>query len=526
MSPLPFLTSVAALSGAALLCLVPTASTQAQAVVQQLPNPATEKLNEAMRRLSRNPESLPALIDAGRASIELGDVDAAEGLFNRALAVDSRNGSALAGQAVVSLRKQEPVQALELFDRAQAAGEDLAPYAADQGLAYDLVGDNARAQQLYDVALSRGESTEVLRRLALSHAIAGDQAAFEAVLLPLLQRRDLAAYRTRAFGLAILGREEEAITIAETRLPQRLSRRMEPYLRFMPQLTPAQQAMAANLGRFPAAADMGRDNLQLAHRATQPAEPRPSNGADQRLIPGGQPLGRNADPEEQVAEVVEELPALASAANAALPPAPPPPRETSVVAEVAQVEQRADQRGSPPAPAAAQTDREPVELLPSAAPGFSIAQRVAAQTEAPAEAVEEQVSLADAFADFSLPAADAPVRPAAGAVDITAFEPTREVREPEPPPPPAHPSRHWVQVATGQDTAAFRFDWRRISRSANGALDGFSPYRASWNATNRLLTGPFDSTGEAQRFVTRLAEEGINAFRFTSAEGEEVIAIN
>ena len=73
-------------------------------------------------------------------------------------------------------------------------------------------------------------------------------------------------------------------------------------------------------------------------------------------------------------------------------------------------------------------------------------------------------------------------------------------RPPEPA-PPAHPSRHWVQVATGQDTSAFRFDWRRIVRNAGGLLDDAEAFTASWGQTNRLLTGPFDS-------ATRSAGDG------------------
>ncbi len=498
------LASIMAALGVAMLA--PAGAARAQAVVQALPDPASEQLNEALRRLSRNPESLPALIDAGRASIELGDIDAAEGFFNRARAVDADDGRALAGQALVALRRQDPVTALELFDRAEAAGENLDPYATDRGLAFDLIGENAQAQSLYSSALARSENPETIRRLALSHAISGDQAAFEAVLLPSLQRRDLAAYRARAFGLAILGQEEEAITIAETMLPARLSSRLAPYLRYMPRLTRAQQAAAANLGRFPEVADIGREDPQLARRVITPANPRPSGRSDARLIPEGEPLGRSARARTQVDQ---ELPALA-------PSQAQQQRQSEVAAVVASVEQEADSR-RPASVAAA----EPQDLLPG--PSFSLA---ASTPEHSAPEPEPQVSLADAFADFSLPDADAPVQAAAGAVDITTIEPVREERVPEPPPPPPHPSRHWVQVATGQDISAFRFDWRRIARTANGALDGFSPYRARWNATNRLLTGPFDSAGEAQRFVTRLAEEGIDSFRFTSAEGEEVLALD
>ena len=504
---------------------------QAQEVVQQLPDPATEQLNEAMRRLSRNPESVPALIDAGRASISLGDVEAAEGFFNRALAADRDDGRALAGSALVAVRRVDPVRALDLFERAENVGENLDPYAADRGLAFDLVGENAQARQLYGTALSRTENNETVRRLALSHAISGDQDAFEAVLLPLLQRRDLAAYRTRSFGLAILGREDEAITIAETLLPPRLSRRMAPYLRHMPRLTPAQQAAAANLGRFPQTADIGRDDPQLALRASLPQVSQPSGNSDERLIPEGEPLGpaveevelTEAEFEEEI--WTEELPAIADASGAAPQAVSVQEEAESVETVIASLEDDVPQEG------AGQTEQ--TDILP--VPSFSISQDETEIAAAPPPAIvqgevedeiEEEISLADAFADFALPDADAPVAAAAGAVDISTIEPEREEEEPEPPPPPAHPSRHWVQVATGRDVSAFRFDWRRLTGQADGALDGREPYRARWNASNRLITGPFASTSEAQQFVTRLGRAGIDAFRFTSAEGEEVIPLN
>ncbi|GAA0285129.1 hypothetical protein GCM10009127_28550 [Alteraurantiacibacter aestuarii] len=478
---------------------------QAQEVVQQLPNPASERLNEALRRLSRAPESLPALIAAGRASLELGDVDAAAGFFVRARAVSPDDGAVLSGLALVSLRQEDPVAALDLFDRAQAAGENLDGYAADRGLAFDLIGQNARAQELYGQALSRDENAETVRRLALSYAIAGDQAASEAILLPLLQRRDLAAYRTRAFALAILGREDEAVSIAETMLPPRISRRMGPYLRYMQRLTPAQQAAAANLGSFPRAADIGRDEPRLARNAATPLPSSPSSNVDARLIPGGPALGSAA-----LGSAAEELPALASAE----PVVPEPEAQPSFSISEEVPAQAAVVAVADPAPTPAATPAPTPTPTPSPTPAATVV------------AEEEPVSLADVFADFSLEEEAAAPVAAPGAVDITAIVPVREQKAPEPPPPPAHPSRHWVQVATGQDLAAFRFDWRRLVRNADGLLDNRSAYRARWNQTNRLLTGPFDSARAAQEFVTALGNAGVDAFRFTSAEGEEVTALN
>ncbi len=517
------------LAGAGALAFVSVAwdPAYAQEVVQPLPNPAQADLSDALQRLSRNPNNIRALIDAGNASMLLGDYDGALGFFNRAQRIDPENGAMLAGLGQVAVRRGEGTIAVQLFDNAEAAGERLNRVAAERGLAYDLIGNNARAQRYYRQALSREDSNDVIRRLALSYAIAGDAAASEATLLPLLQRQDRAAFRTRAFALAILGRDEEAIAIAETMLPARLSGRLAPYLRYMPRLTRAQQAAAANLGRFPQASEIGRDTAQVAALARNVAANTTLPAINDRLTPSGEPLGSRA--EVQVDEN-GELPALTSsqmpageqpAEEESLPSvtvgggeATPTPVEEEpgpvVVAELT------EEPGFPPAE----------EARPSFSVGNPVAQttgdptveQVIAETE---QRTPEQLGLEEAFADFVLPAGNTVAR-SAGAVDITTIEPAREEVEPESPPPPAHPSRHWVQVATGQDVSAFRFDWRRLQRNSNGLLEGRDAFTAPWNATNRLVTGPFDSAREAQDFVSELAEAGVDAFRFTSAEGEEV----
>ena len=79
-----------------------------------------------------------------------------------------------------------------------------------------------------------------------------------------------------------------------------------------------------------------------------------------------------------------------------------------------------------------------------------------------------------------------------------------------------------MQVATGRDSAALAFDWRRIRRSAGGLLDRAEPHIAKWGQTNRLVAGPFASTREADQMIARLKEKEVDSFRFTSAQGEEV----
>jgi Flp pilus assembly protein TadD len=482
---------------AAGFALAPAPSVLAQAVVQAVPPPALGELQAALRVLSREPQNQPALLRAAWASIELEDISAAEGYLRRAEAINPANGEISAGLATIALRRGDPIAAIRLFAQAEAQGTPMAPYAADRGLALDLVGSNVAAQGFYKQALQFANVPETVRRLALSQAISGDQRSSEATLLPLLQRSDLAAYRTRAFALAILGKGEEAVSIAQTMLPATLSNRMAPYLRYMPRLTRAQQAAAANLGRFPPAAEIGRDSPEIAAIAGQdmPAQAAVRT-ADSRLEPAGEPLG---------------------AGN----------RQTGRQREREQAQPVSDERVPIGRVAAATTTpiEQPRAAQPAARPGPSAPQPVASQPEA-AEVPPNQTSLAEAFADFSLPPSGE-VRPAEGAVDITRIDPPREraaqpAAKPPAPKPPAHPRRFWVQVATGRDADALAWDWRRIKRDGGDLLSAKNAFTARWGEANRLLTGPYASSAAAQQAVTALKAKGLDSFTFTSAEGEVV----
>jgi Flp pilus assembly protein TadD len=521
--------------GAAVALLLPFAAlgaqaVAAQAVIQPIPDPAAGRLAAALQTLARNPQSLEALIAAGNASLGLDDLDAAFGFFNRAEAAAPSDGRAKAGLASVLARQERSAEALRLFAEAERLGTAMASYSGDRGLAYDLVGDSANAQAAYALALSLGPDDTIARRLAISQAIAGDRAASESTLLPLLQRQDLAAFRARAFALAILGEEHEAVSIAETMLPARLSSRMAPYLRYMTRLTRAQQAAAANLGRFPPAAEIGRDDpvvvAALAGTAPPAVAPPASvgRGADARLVPSGAPMGLpvNAQPAQAPPPAAPQ--AVSSASAAELPPTGPGPVPASFGEAVVQ-----------PVPAAV---AEPVvQPLPSSGAWVAAAPEVidtpAEQpaaipplpaTDSPASPPNEQ-DLAAVFADLAQ--APRPQVGAAGAVDITAIEPRRDApRPPSPSPPPAHPSRHWVQLATGRDAGALAFDWRRIRRQAGGLLDGTKPHLAAWGDRTRLLAGPFASGSEAQELVGALAGSSVTSFRFTSSQGEQVRALD
>ncbi|RGP40050.1 hypothetical protein BPTFM16_00326 [Altererythrobacter insulae] len=282
---------LAVLASAICVSATPALAQQSTAreVSQALPTEEVSDLRRALQRLARDPQSVRALIDAGSASLALDDFSAAEGFFGRALQLNGNSAGAKLGLASVYLRTRRPLLALQMFSEAEQSGASMDAILGDWALAQDLVGNNELAQDGYRTVLSREADSEIRRRLAISQAISGDREGFEASLLPLLEETDMAAFRTRAFGLAILGDTDSAGSLAARLLPPDLASRMVPYLEYMPRLTKSQQAAAANLGVFPRAAEIGRDDPRLASLGTSQVSG--VGRVDDRLTPRGQPLG-------------------------------------------------------------------------------------------------------------------------------------------------------------------------------------------------------------------------------------------
>lgn len=258
-------------------------------VVQPIGNTASARLNQALLRLADNPQDLDSLIVASDAALELGDVEAGVGFLTRADAVSPGNARVKAAIGAALVQNENPYDAIPYFDQAEAAGADLVSTAADRALAFDMVGDQVSAQVYYKLAMDKAPSDEIRRRYAISLAVSGDRRLAEAVLSPLIQRQDPAAWRARTFVLAITGADDEASAIAYQMMPKDLADGITPYLRYMPRLTPAQQVAAANFGKFPRAADIGRDDPRAAQFAAAP--PRHLPMADAGLVPKGEPLG-------------------------------------------------------------------------------------------------------------------------------------------------------------------------------------------------------------------------------------------
>lgn len=150
---------------------------------------------------------------------------------------------------------------------------------------------------------------------------------------------------------------------------------------------------------------------------------------------------------------------------------------------------------------------------------------VAVQPVAPSRpaAPPRALSMADAFGDFARPAAS--ITPAPGAVDIRRVAPPRPAAAK--PGLPAHPSRIWVQIATGRNKQALGFDWRKMAKDGAAVFRARKPYVTAWGQTNRLLTGPFETEAAANAFVTQLRRADIDgAFLWTSPAGQIVDALS
>ena len=209
------------------------------------------ELRRHLSTLASNPQSVDALVGAGRAALAMGDADAALTFFGRADEISPRHARVKAGMGSALVQVGQPQAALALFAEAVAFGAPPVELAGDRGLAFDLMGDPRRAQQEYLVALRRRDEPELRRRLALSLAISGQRDAALRLIDPQLRGHDRAAWRTQAFILALTGDSAGASRIAQGAMPGGGAQAMAPFFGRLPSLNAAQKAMAVHLGHFP-----------------------------------------------------------------------------------------------------------------------------------------------------------------------------------------------------------------------------------------------------------------------------------
>ena len=270
-----------------------------------------DALARNMKTLGRSPGSFESLIGAGRASIALGDTQAAAGFFGRAEEVWPASPLPQAGMGAAMAHEGDGAAALQFFARAVQRGATQSMIGADRGLAYDLLGQHAQAQADYRAALPGRDGDEARRRLALSLAITGQKAEALSLLSPLMARGDAAGARVRAFVLALSGDATGARAAINAAMPGSASS-MDYFFRKLPTLRSDQKAAACNLGIFPG------NGIQVAA-----VSPSGSGAAGPRGVSDGDRMG-------SIERWLSQGTARSAAPTAPPPVAQPPQRIASV----------------------------------------------------------------------------------------------------------------------------------------------------------------------------------------------------
>ncbi|WP_375397681.1 SPOR domain-containing protein [uncultured Sphingomonas sp.] len=296
-------------------------------------NRDADALAADMRILATNPLDIEALTTAGELTLKMGDNIAAAGFFARAEKLEPLNPRIKAGMGVLLVRAERPGEALRRFQEAEARGYDPRRFAADRGLAYDLIGEPDRAQRDYRLALAVTPSDETTRRYALSLGISGKSDLALAQLDPLLRRSDRAAWRDRAFILAMNGDVPGAQKIANTMISPGLGQGLASFFQRLPLLSPVDRAFAVHFGEVRVSPERYADARlipPLPVLGPDPAAPKPAMVA--MVVP--KPNGQDRRVRRRKSQADESGPALAAAVPASKPALPPPPSPAGATAKV------------------------------------------------------------------------------------------------------------------------------------------------------------------------------------------------
>lgn len=517
---------------------------------------ARTMLSSALARIAANASDGSALLDAGRASIDLDDYRAALGFLVRAEKANPRDGAVKAAMGSAMVHMENPTRALDYFGEAQLLGAPERLFLADRGLARDLLGQQQQAQRDYQLALSLGPNDEVSRRYALSLAISGDADRAVQMLTPQLRAQDRGAWRLRAMILAIVGRDAEATEIVNATMPAALAQNILPYLTQMDRLNPAQQAAAAHFGRFPSG-ELGPKRKPVQMAAATPAPVPTAAAAPDKRRPATEPdrprglilpapvasppavVRRSPDPAPAAARPASAgsaptKPALAPALRPALATPTPTPKPTPAPASMARPagpgfsidDVGPPPKAPPPAAAMAQPVRPPTSAAPLA-PLASLAD-IIGSIEIPAEelARPDNAISADTLAKLQTEKRRAEVAETAKrekeAVAAKAKAEADAKAKEEAARKKANPARLWVQIAAGANARALAFDYNRFVKKNPAVFKGKSAATAEWGRTRRLIVGPFKDRKAAQDWLASYKKAGGDGLLFNSEAGETV----
>ncbi len=482
------------------------------------------------------PLDAAAQLDRGLAYDLVGDNETAQRYYRAVLAV---------GQNDEARRRLGLSQAIS-GDR---AGMDitLAPLLQKQ----DKAGWRTRAFAL--AILGKPEEAEAIAKQTLTPDLAVAMAAYLRYMPRLTASQQAAAANLGAFPRAAdIGHDDPRVALY-ARPRGTLASADKP-------LVPAGQPLGARPTETPAGTRPPRRGSTPPAPAPKPT-PKPTPAVAAAPPPEVQPSRAVSDPgPTRVFATPAATPTASATLAAAAPPKPAPaPTATTVVTIAAATPAPAAAKPTPippiaPTPGfaaletgtttpsasfdlARTTPPAPSAALPVAAPPAAVPPASAASAAAP----PKRGTLAEVFADFEAPSREA--APSAGAVDIRTITPakppavpsavrtgtgreatpTRAGAAPAKPAPPSHPSRIWIQLATGRDKSALGFDWRRLIREDADVFKGKKGFTSAFGQSNRLLTGPFESQAQANAYLAQLRKAGVTgAFVWTSPAGQVV----
>ena len=560
-TPALFALAVATLGGAPAFAQTDPTSVQPATPVAQT-NPDADLLSSEMRFLAQNPQDLRALLSAAQISTRLGDTSAAMAFYARAEKIDPENPRIMAGRAQVLVELGRPGEALRMFQAAEQRGLPMNDYLGDRGLAYDLIGQPLLAQREYRAALGARRDDETVRRYALSLGITGKYDDAMRELDTLLRRSDRAAWRARAFILAMSGDTDGAVRIAQSMMPGTMGAGLTPFFRRLPGLAVDDKAFAVHFGEL-SPTQTRRADAQFAPQFPPYVPERPLiqppvavavTAPPPAPVPQPAARGRSSRRDRQRPT---EIAAATSAASRPVPapraveanPLPPPPQYVAPMVQPLPI--ATPTPTPPPAPvvrvAAATPTPTPLPTMRRVPGQRATTPLVRAEGDVPIGAApgragpgeddgvlasivggitvpdEERAALEIPADDKPAPVTTRAVPPAKPAARPAATKPTTTTppRRAEPKPPP-EPKRFWVQVGIGQNEKLLPNTWRKLVKDNPAVFRGRTPWWTPLRATNRLLTGPFKTAAEAQAFVNTLRKADVEGVGFTSDAGQKV----
>lgn len=291
------------------------------------PQSDADQLAQQMRLVAANPTYLYALLNAARLSLKVGDTDAAAALYTRAERVNPMNPQVKAGVARLLVQSGRPGAALRKFQEAERSGATLTDFGPDRALAYDLVGEQPRAQREYRALLRQGTDDETVRRYALSLGISGLKDPALALLEPLNRRSDRGAWRARAFVLAMNDDRRGAERIATTMMPPGMAQGLAPFFDRLPRLSATERAFAVSFGETRASPTRLADARLVPSLPALSPEPNPF---PQSRAPVQQAAFDDVDDGKKKKRRKKDKPPPARAARQPyVAPLPPPPAPTA-----------------------------------------------------------------------------------------------------------------------------------------------------------------------------------------------------